>query len=107
MNSPPLSDYIIDKISEKYHVLIFTGITVNNTVYVRLDKIYLINRKFLFIKDTGYGETYSLACKDLIKSLLNTNYRIRYNDLYATSKIRSIIRSSFKKYKKNVSDWFE
>ena len=93
-----LSEYIIQKISEKYHVLIFKGLTKDNEIYVRLDKIYLINKKFLFVNDTGYGSTYELACANLISLFLNTDYRIRYNELYATSTVRHIIKKCTKKY---------
>ena len=106
INSPP-STYTIHKISEKYGVLVFTGKTKDNKVYVRLDKIYLINKKFLFINDTGYGDTYDLACYDLINCFLNTNYMIRYNDLYATSTIRSIIKKCYKKYGIEVGGAYE
>lgn len=106
INSPPLSEYIIDKISDKYNVLIFKGKTIDNDMYVRLDKIYLINRRFLFVDDTGYGENYELACKNLINLFLTTDYRIRFNDLYATTIIRSIIKSCCKKYNVKVGDYY-
>jgi hypothetical protein len=100
----PLSEYIINTIAEKYDVLIFKGETKDNKIYVRLDKIYLIRRNFLFINDTGYGDNYELACSDLINLFLNTNYRIRFNDLYATTNIRNIIKSCYKKYNMKVGD---
>ena len=99
-NGPPLYEYIINKISDKYDTLIFKGKTKDDKVYVRLDNIYIIDRKFLFVNDTGYGDTYESACNDLVNLFTNPEHRIRYYDLYATTTIRNIIKSCYKKYNK-------
>ena len=95
---PPVEEYVISKISQKYNSLIFIGLTNDDRTYIRLDHIYLINKKFLFVNDTGYGTNYTDACKNLIDLFMDATYRIRYDDSYATTSIRTLIKKIYKKY---------
>ena len=90
-------DKLIDKIASAYKSIIIVGEDIDNNVYVRLDKITVISKLYLYVEDTGYGKDYNDACKNLISIYTNPSYRLRYNrKIYATRKIRSIIKKFYK-----------
>ena len=85
---------VLDAIAELYNEKIMYCIDVNYNICVyvpNINKIY----KLRYLKNLeGRGISYHDACLDYLKNANDNKFKLRYKKLYATSKIRKIIRHS-------------
>ena len=87
---------IFEYLSAKFKLLPIIGKDVDGNYFCTFYEIRVLNRKFLFIKDTGYGLTKEEALKDLFEIYMNKKYLIRKKTnkgyIYFTTKIRKEIK---------------
>jgi hypothetical protein len=68
----------------------------NFQIYIKINGIYVIDKKnFLYKEDIGRGETYGLACLNLIRLYLDKDNLIRFNNNYATFTVRKLIKENY------------
>jgi len=86
----------IGSVKEAYpEVSLYVGIDKDKKIYAYFDNIEAVTNKKYMIDLTGRGDTMDDAIINLAQIMMDKKYMLRYKvNLYATSKLRSIIKKS-------------
>ena len=92
---------IFNQLSVKFNLLPIIGKDIDNNYYILFYEIRIMNRKYLFTNDTGYGINEEEAIKNLFNIYLDKRYLIRKKTnkgyIYFTTKMRNEIKKMLKK----------
>lgn len=99
---------ILKQISVKFKLLPIIGKDKDGNYYCYFYNIRVLNRRFLFTQDTGYGKNEDEAIENLFKIYLNRRFMLRRKTnkgyIYFTTKMRKELKKLLKQMKESNND---